>query len=152
MIRNFPFQAEARKGMILLQFLLSVLHISIALLGYWRHNMTEIVPGYRPFNDVFTTDIWSTIALAIGLGLFLLPRGSLLLIFWQFASATYFIAFCILVSGPYGIIWGTLCWAFPAVESFIVMWFSAQEWAERHNWFHVAKDKVQTRLERSHSA
>lgn len=107
MIRKFPFQIEVRKGMGILRFLLSLLHIGIAVLGYLRHNMTEIVPGYRPFQEIFATDVWSTIALFIGLGLFLLPRGSLLLIFWQFLSATYFTAFCILVSGPYGVIWGT---------------------------------------------
>ena len=152
MIARFPFQIEARKGMGILRFLLSVLHLGIAVLGFVRHNMTELVPGYRPFQEVFSTDVWSTIALGIGLGLFLLPRGSLLLIFWQFLSATYFASFAILVSGPYGVIWGTLCWGWFAVQSFIVMYFSAQDWAERHNWFHVAKDRVQTRLEKGRSA
>jgi hypothetical protein len=152
MIRRFPFQVEARKGMGILRFLLSLLHLLIAVLGFFRHNMTELVPGYRPFQEVFATDIWSTIALVIGLGLFLLPRGSLLLIFWQFLSATYFMAFCILVSGPYGVIWGTLGWGFPSAQSFIVMYFSAQDWAESHNWFHVTKDKVQMRLEKGRSA
>ncbi len=152
MIRKFPFQIEARKGMGILRFLLSLMHFAIALLGFYRHNMTEIVPGYKPFQEIFATDSWSSIALVIGLGLILLPRGSLLLILWQFLSATYFIAFCLFVSRPYGPIWGTLGWGFPATQSFIVMYFSAQDWAESHDWFHIAKDRVQTRLERGRSA
>jgi hypothetical protein len=91
-----------------LQRFLALLHLGIAWSTHHRPNMTELVPAYWQFNQIASTPQWGWTALAIGLGLLLLPRANPLLIVWQTFSAIFFFLFALLVTGGNGLTFGTV--------------------------------------------
>lgn len=127
----------------LVRFMLAMLHLSVAGIAFLRHNMVDIFPGYAGFAEVGSTFSWGAVALAIGVGLLVLRKGTVLLILLQFASASYFTAFAILLSATNGLTWGTAAYLFPAVLSFIVMWNTLEDVFDNSAWMRAARDKIQ---------
>lgn len=108
---------------------LACLHLGVAGVSFLRPNLTRIVPSYAAFQDVMPTVWWGAAALTIGLGLLLLPRGSLLLILWQAFSATLFTVFAIFVTqGPYGLTWGSVVYGGLAVWSVLLSYYTFDDW------------------------
>lgn len=136
------FTVNLRASIGVLRLAVGIFHMSIALLGFHRPGMVDFVPGYAGFSAIAPTSEWAWVALLIGFGVLFLPRGNLLLLIWQVLSLALFAVFAMLTSAVYGVIWGTLAYAFPAAISAIVMWFTAQDWVERQPWFDAAQQRV----------
>lgn len=136
---------DFRASISALRLALSIFHISVAVLGFWRPHMTEFVKGYAAFQAIAPTTSWAFMALVIGLGLLFLRRGTVLLILWQFFSASLFTLFAILVSGVYGPTWGTVAYTFPAVLSFLVMYFTCEAFLGKQRWYRQVQGRVRER-------
>ncbi len=119
---------DARGALKVLQFGLAFLHFLIAGIAFWRPAMNEIVPSYAAFAAVMPITAWGAWAGVIALGLAFLPRTSGWLIVWQFMSASIFAAFSYLVSGIYGVTWGTGIYGGVALLSYLAMYATAQDW------------------------
>ncbi|WP_156039397.1 hypothetical protein [Deinococcus marmoris] len=117
-----------------LRMALGSLHLGVSAIAFIRPNMVALVPGYFGFQAIASTLTWGVIALAIGLGLLLIPRGKPLLILWQFASATFFLLFAILITnGPAGLNWGS------AVYGLLGLWSSGLAYVTADDWFHETR-------------
>lgn len=127
-------RVEVRGSIGALRLFLAVLHFSVAVTSVLRPHMTEVVLGYRKFDEIAHTPAWGWMAFTIAAGLVFLPRGSLVLIVWQFLSAAFFLLFAVLVTGQVGLNWGTGIYGTLGFLSFVVMYVTAVIWFERQAW------------------
>ena len=126
---------EQRRGLSASRAGLACLHLGVSGVSLLRPHLTEIVPSYAAFNDLMPTPAWGALALTIGGGLLLIPRGKPWLILWQFASAAFFILFSILVTqGPYGLTWGSVVYGGLGVWSLVLAFFTFDDWFARKQW------------------
>lgn len=132
------YRVEVRASIGVLRFALAFLHLAMAAVGFHRPHLVELIPSYAGFAQIAPTSIWALSALVIGIGMLLIRRGSPLLVLWQFFSAGMFILFSILVTQRFGLTWGTVAYMFPAILSYIVMWFTVEEVAGRFAWLKKA--------------
>lgn len=118
-----------------LRMALSSLHLGVAAVSFIRPPMVELIPGYAGFAAITNTTMWGVIALTIGLGLLLIPRGQPLLILWQTGSATFFILFAILVTaGPTGLTWGSVVYGLLGLWSAALSFATADDWFRDNRW------------------
>lgn len=114
---------------------LASLHLGVAAVSFIRPHMIELVAGYAGFRAIGETVNWGVFALIIGMGLLLIPRGQPLLILWQFASATFFLLFTILVTnGPTGLTWGSIVYGLLAFWSGVLTYLTADDWFRDNRW------------------
>jgi len=106
----------------------AVLHILMGLAGFFRPNMIVLVKGYSNLAQVGSTVGWSWAMLAIGIGLMFLPRSSVVLIVWQFLSASLFALFGLLITnGPTGLTWGSIVYAWLCLVSGVMAYLTADQ-------------------------
>ncbi|BDP44829.1 hypothetical protein DAETH_47980 (plasmid) [Deinococcus aetherius] len=123
-----------RAAIFLLRLVLASLHLLVAVISFVRPPMVEVVKGYAKFAEIGDTTTWGTWALTIGLGLLLIPRGPLLIL-WQFASASYFALFALLVTGgPSGLNWGSGVYGGLSLWSMVLAYDTANDWFEQTRW------------------
>lgn len=124
-----------RSGVSALRLALASLHLVVAAISFIRPPMTEVVRGYARFHEIADTTTWGGWALAIGVGLLLIPRGQPLLIVWQFASAVFFALFALLVTaGPSGLNWGSGVYGGLSMWSMVLAFYTADDWFEATRW------------------
>lgn len=116
---------DVKNSIGLLRLQLAIIHISMSAASFIRPHMIEIFPAYAKFGEIGGTLSWAWVMMAIGLGLLLLPRGTILLILWQAASAIMFCLFAILLTDGSGLTWGTMVYASLALTSVIVAYITA---------------------------
>ena len=129
----------------LVRFMLAALHIFIAVIAFVRHNMVDFVTPYAAFGKMGNTVSWGIVALFIGVGLLGLKRGTVLMVCWQFASASYFTTFALLISSVNGLTWATAAYIFPAALSFVVMWSTLHEVFDNSVRMQAARTRIQDR-------
>jgi hypothetical protein len=131
-----PDAMQSRVSSIsMLRLLLACLHIGMAVVSFLRPNMIELLKGYSKFGEIGNTTSWGFAAAIIGAGLLLIPRGQILLILWQAASAIFFCLFCLLVtSGPSGLNWGSVVYGGLGFASAGIAFLTADDVFQRTQW------------------
>lgn len=118
-----------------LRLALSTLHLGVAAVSFIRPPMVDLVPGYAGFREIANTTTWGVFALIVGMGLLLIPRGKPLLILWQFASASFFLLFAILVTrGPTELTWGSVVYGLLGIWSAVLTYLTADDWFRDNRW------------------
>ncbi len=127
-------------GALILRWQLSLILAWIAFTSFHRPHLFTLVHGYGKFGTVMNEISWGWTAVVIVFGLIVMPRGSILRIIWQFATATLFALFGILTTGQVGEnygtgVYGVLCLSAGAL-AFVtaVQFLDARPWTEWFKW------------------
>ena len=127
-------------GALILRWQLVAILGTIAWTSFHRPHLFTLVHAYGKFGTVMNEISWGWTAVGIALGLIFMPRGSILRIIWQFATATLFALFAILTTGQVGEnygtgVYGVLCLSAGAL-AFVtaVQFIDARPWTEWLKW------------------
>jgi hypothetical protein len=123
-------------GAGIMRWQLALMHTWIAWTSFHRPHLFTLVHAYGKFGTVMNEVSWGWVAAVIALGLIIMPRGSVALVLWQFASASMFALFAILVTGQVGENYGTGVYGLLCISSGVLAYLTIGQLLDARSWGH----------------
>lgn len=120
----------------IMRWQLALIHGWIAFNSFHRPHLFTLVHAYGKFGTVMSELSWGWVATVIALGLIFMPRGSVPLILWQFASASMFALFAILTTGQVGENYGTGVYSVLCISSGALAYITTGQLLDAKPWEH----------------